>query len=189
MLIQPARLHVDDPSNLNRFYRSLETPELARYAVRLDQEAPKIAGQLQALPPEQQEQFWQIFGNQLAAVDASVTPSVSGDPTVRHMATGAALGGVAGLGGAGVALSLTQLSRTFTNPVLFAIGVTALGVVAGAVSGNLAQRLSAPPSGSQQHLKVDYGAPGWARVILGEFNVEIQASSTGEPSAGAQLGT
>jgi|SRR5271157_3992139 len=129
-----ATLQVSIPSAQGQSSRDYPSPDIAKYRIEVEKQAPALHQEIDSLPDDQRQRydaaFAEIWNNRL-------------DPTARQMILAGAAGGV---GGASLAtLSLPLISKAISrDPLGYIICLTVLGVAIGTLTPEAATWQSGP---------------------------------------------
>jgi len=177
---QVNNLDIDNSVRLNRFFKSFKTKTPVVYNVYLNKERPKLLHQYEVLSMEERKDFIEKFASTVVNLDPTVKKTVTNqlpknlNKGTRNMFVGGVAGGAAGAGTALTILSIREMSKLLNNPVLFAIGVTAMGVVGGALSGKVLNYFSRPPDRNiERRLEVSANTPQWWNVFFPTLQVQM----------------
>ncbi len=118
------KFNASNANSLNQYYKDIQSNWDTSYAIDLKNEAPAIANKLATLDRQQQETFDKYFRSTITSLD----------PETQKMLVGGTAVGALGAGFSLAALSIKQIGDLVGHPVLFTVGVSVLGVVAGAMT-------------------------------------------------------
>jgi hypothetical protein len=162
-----ATMQVSTPETLKQFYRDYSSPEPAKYRVDLNKEAPALQQKIESLNDEERQRYKTTF----------IATWNSLPPTTRQMMLGGVAGVAAGAGLALATLSISEIGRLIGGPVGFAVGVTVLGVVGGALTPAALNHFT------QNNTHVVVKTPALWNVVLPQATLEFEGASSAKTSA------
>lgn len=155
-------MQVSQPRRLKQFYCDYSSPEPAKYRVDLEREAPALQQKIESLSDVQRQRYEHTF----------IATWNSLDPVTRQEILGGAAGGAAGAALALTTLSIQEMGRLIGVPGGFAVGVTVLGVVVGALTPAALKHFT------NSGIKMTVQTPALWNLVLPKATLEFE----GKPS-------